>query len=240
MSYWSVLCIVKLKFCILAAVSCDTSFPDPVECTACSPALPPVPSEWCWLHGAGRRAAWRARTAVQREIRRPVEGGFAEGEQQHICSLISPPLLLLGAPLKHFLQLKHSSAICWLNLDPSVDQREWWWWRWWWWCKWVQSGSLRVDDGVSEGLCVSPQLLQWFKPRLILSGHTHSGCEVLHDNKYPEISVPSFNWRNRNNPSFILVSYIYTFYFWLIEVSCSSSTPSISHWPKYSDIWLGS
>ncbi|MEQ2214102.1 Metallophosphoesterase 1, partial [Xenoophorus captivus] len=45
---------------------------------------------------------------------------------------------------------------------------------------------------------------RWFKPRLILSGHTHSGCEVLHDNKYPEISVPSFSWRNRNNPSFIL------------------------------------
>ncbi|MEQ2286885.1 Metallophosphoesterase 1 [Ameca splendens] len=50
----------------------------------------------------------------------------------------------------------------------------------------------------------SQRLLQWFKPRLILSGHTHSGCEVLHDNKYPEISVPSFSWRNRNNPSFIL------------------------------------
>uniref|UniRef100_H2TJA7 Metallophosphoesterase 1 n=1 Tax=Takifugu rubripes TaxID=31033 RepID=H2TJA7_TAKRU len=49
-------------------------------------------------------------------------------------------------------------------------------------------------------------LLWWFKPRLILSGHTHSGCEVLHDNKYPEISVPSFSWRNRNNPSFIMVS----------------------------------
>lgn len=57
-------------------------------------------------------------------------------------------------------------------------------------------------------LCVSspPQLLQWFKPRLVLSGHTHSGCEVVHDNKYPEVSVPSFSWRNRNNPSFILVS----------------------------------
>ncbi|XP_061775605.1 metallophosphoesterase 1 [Nerophis ophidion] len=52
----------------------------------------------------------------------------------------------------------------------------------------------------------SQKLLQWFKPRLILSGHTHSGCEVLHDNKYPEISVPSFSWRNRNNPSLILAS----------------------------------
>jgi len=55
-----------------------------------------------------------------------------------------------------------------------------------------------------------PQLLQWFKPRLVLSGHTHSGCEVLHDNKYPEISVPSFSWRNRNNPSFIMVSEVNT------------------------------
>nr|XP_046214168.1 metallophosphoesterase 1-like isoform X2 [Oncorhynchus gorbuscha] len=53
----------------------------------------------------------------------------------------------------------------------------------------------------------SHRLLQWFKPRLVLSGHTHSGCQVLHDNRYTEISVPSFNWRNRNNPSFILGSF---------------------------------
>uniref|UniRef100_A0AAV2JYZ7 Metallophosphoesterase 1 n=1 Tax=Knipowitschia caucasica TaxID=637954 RepID=A0AAV2JYZ7_KNICA len=52
----------------------------------------------------------------------------------------------------------------------------------------------------------SQRLLQWFRPRLILSGHTHSGCEVLHENKFVEISVPSFSWRNRNNPSFILAS----------------------------------
>lgn len=67
---------------------------------------------------------------------------------------------------------------------------------------------LKSDDLTEQqtdcGLA-SHQLLWWFKPRLILSGHTHSGCEVLHDNKYPEISVPSFNWRNRNNPSFIMV-----------------------------------
>ncbi|XP_036375075.1 metallophosphoesterase 1-like isoform X2 [Megalops cyprinoides] len=53
----------------------------------------------------------------------------------------------------------------------------------------------------------SQKLLWWFQPRLILSGHTHSACEVLHGNKHPEISVPSFNWRNRNNPSFILGSF---------------------------------
>ncbi|KAL1006394.1 hypothetical protein UPYG_G00071840 [Umbra pygmaea] len=50
----------------------------------------------------------------------------------------------------------------------------------------------------------SQRLLWWFQPRLIMSGHTHSACKVVHDNKHPEISVPSFSWRNRNNPSFIL------------------------------------
>ncbi|MFT7813998.1 metallophosphoesterase 1 isoform X1 [Arapaima gigas] len=50
----------------------------------------------------------------------------------------------------------------------------------------------------------STKLLRWFQPRLVLSGHTHSGCEILHDGKHPEISVPSFSWRNRNNPSFFL------------------------------------
>ncbi|XP_027776074.2 metallophosphoesterase 1 isoform X1 [Marmota flaviventris] len=53
----------------------------------------------------------------------------------------------------------------------------------------------------------SQKLLWWFRPRLILSGHTHSACEVLHRGGVPEISVPSFSWRNRNNPSFIMGSF---------------------------------
>ncbi|XP_041103689.1 metallophosphoesterase 1 isoform X2 [Polyodon spathula] len=52
----------------------------------------------------------------------------------------------------------------------------------------------------------SRKLLWWFRPRLILSGHTHSACEVLHRETFLEVSVPSFSWRNRNNPSFILGS----------------------------------
>lgn len=52
----------------------------------------------------------------------------------------------------------------------------------------------------------SHKLLWWLRPRLVLSGHTHSGCEVLHGAGVPEISVPSFSWRNRNNPSFIVGS----------------------------------
>ncbi|KFO90063.1 Metallophosphoesterase 1, partial [Buceros rhinoceros silvestris] len=52
----------------------------------------------------------------------------------------------------------------------------------------------------------SQKLMWWFRPRLVLSGHTHSACEVLHAGKIPEISVPSFSWRNRNNPSFVMGS----------------------------------
>ncbi|KAM4687647.1 metallophosphoesterase 1 [Discoglossus pictus] len=52
----------------------------------------------------------------------------------------------------------------------------------------------------------SQKLLHLIQPRLILSGHTHSACEVLHQGVIPEISVPSFSWRNRNNPSFIMGS----------------------------------
>ncbi|XP_018412360.1 PREDICTED: metallophosphoesterase 1 [Nanorana parkeri] len=49
----------------------------------------------------------------------------------------------------------------------------------------------------------STKLLQLLQPRLILSGHTHSACTVFHGD-VPEISIPSFSWRNRNNPSFIM------------------------------------
>ncbi|XP_042188158.1 metallophosphoesterase 1 [Callorhinchus milii] len=53
----------------------------------------------------------------------------------------------------------------------------------------------------------SSKLLEWFGPRLILSGHTHSGCLVLHEEgRVPEITLPSFSWRNRNNPSFLLAT----------------------------------
>ncbi|XP_045706339.1 metallophosphoesterase 1 isoform X3 [Phyllostomus hastatus] len=59
---------------------------------------------------------------------------------------------------------------------------------------------------ISHKLNCSRELLWWLQPRLVLSGHTHSACEVLHGAGIPELSVPSFSWRNRNNPSFIMGS----------------------------------
>jgi UDP-2,3-diacylglucosamine pyrophosphatase LpxH len=49
-------------------------------------------------------------------------------------------------------------------------------------------------------------LLESFEPRLVLSGHTHHGCYLIHDGGTPELTIPSFSWRNRNNPSFVMVS----------------------------------
>ena len=46
-------------------------------------------------------------------------------------------------------------------------------------------------------------------PRLVLTGHTHHACTTRHPLPRPatvtEHSVPSFSWRNKHNPSFLLL-----------------------------------
>lgn len=48
-------------------------------------------------------------------------------------------------------------------------------------------------------------------PRLIVSAHTHHGCYRIHDNGVPEYTVASYNWRNKNMPTFLLVGNIVTY-----------------------------
>lgn len=50
----------------------------------------------------------------------------------------------------------------------------------------------------------SEQLLDILKPRLIVNGHTHHGCSKIHKDDILEITIPSFSWRNKDNPSFLL------------------------------------
>lgn len=51
------------------------------------------------------------------------------------------------------------------------------------------------------------QLLNQIKPRLALSGHTHHGCtRKLPIGEGIEVTIPSFSWRNKNNPNYMLVS----------------------------------
>lgn len=46
------------------------------------------------------------------------------------------------------------------------------------------------------------QILHQITPRLVLSGHTHHGCtRKLAFGDGVEITIPSFSWRNKNNPT---------------------------------------
>lgn len=46
-------------------------------------------------------------------------------------------------------------------------------------------------------------ILQMINPAFVLSGHAHHGCFVNRKGTW-ELSVPSFSWRNINNPSIVL------------------------------------
>nr|XP_009860101.1 metallophosphoesterase 1 isoform X1 [Ciona intestinalis] len=68
-----------------------------------------------------------------------------------------------------------------------------------------QDGKQRrfnYKDTLKES--TSERLLNLVNPRLILSGHTHNTCHRSHKDGTPEVTVASYSWRNRNDPSFYL------------------------------------
>ncbi|KAK7066458.1 Metallophosphoesterase 1 [Halocaridina rubra] len=56
----------------------------------------------------------------------------------------------------------------------------------------------------------SEMLFDELSPRLVLSGHTHHGCHVQHNisegRTVHEYTVPSFSWRNKRNPTFLMAT----------------------------------
>lgn len=115
--------------------------------------------------------------------------GISEGKEvPPVCNgfnkfKYSPPILL-----QHFPMYRPSDANC-TTLDAAPAEEKYIPFR----EKW---------DCLSQD--ASKQLFDWIKPRLIISGHTHHGCYILHDNMVPEWTVASFSWRNKKNPSFLL------------------------------------
>lgn len=49
------------------------------------------------------------------------------------------------------------------------------------------------------------KLLDVLNPRIIIDGHTHHGCRKIHRDDILEVTIPSFSWRNKDNPSFLMV-----------------------------------
>ncbi|KAE8742681.1 hypothetical protein FOCC_FOCC011810 [Frankliniella occidentalis] len=49
-------------------------------------------------------------------------------------------------------------------------------------------------------------LFDQLNPRAVFTGHTHHGCHTTHgvSGEIHEYTLPSFSWRNKNNPSFML------------------------------------
>ncbi|KAJ8042137.1 Metallophosphoesterase 1 [Holothuria leucospilota] len=92
--------------------------------------------------------------------------------------------------LQHFPMYRESDVSC-HGPDAPPDEEK------------VTLHRVKMDVLSKEASDLQLSLLQ---PRIVLSGHTHHGCYVEHSQGTPEISVPSFSWRNRNNPSFILAT----------------------------------
>lgn len=86
------------------------------------------------------------------------------------------------------------------------------------------------------GKDASKALLKQIRPRIVMSGHTHHGCtRKLPTGDGVEITVPSFSWRNKDNPNFGMVSQHVeiTHHCWvLIDTKCSKSIRNINVYEK--------
>lgn len=96
--------------------------------------------------------------------------------------------------LMHFPLYRESEADC-HEEDSAIDEEE------------------RTKTYRETLDCVSKKstsfLLNELQPRIVFSGHTHHGCIKKHNTKYGQVeewTVASFSWRNRPNPSFLLVT----------------------------------
>lgn len=107
-------------------------------------------------------------------------------KQKPFCELPkdSPAPILI----QHFPLYRQTEAIC-TGVDAPPPEEK-------------QSRNREKWEVVSKEM--SNKLLSLIRPRLVLSGHTHHGCYLVHEDGTPEMTIPSFSWRNRNNPSFVL------------------------------------
>merc|ERR1719239_1982327 len=99
---------------------------------------------------------------------------------------LPPPILL-----SHFPLYRKSDALC-SEPDEAPSHEKGALFRERWEC--ISSESSRL-------------LLSQIQPKLVLSGHTHHGCNTSHGSGVTEISISSFSWRNKVNPAFLLATF---------------------------------
>lgn len=74
-------------------------------------------------------------------------------------------------------------------------------------------GDSPLNESYREGWEVISKsatdfLGKYIKPRVSFSGHSHHYCYLVNSLGIDEYTIASFNWRNKVNPSFLLVSFI--------------------------------
>ncbi|XP_013135059.1 PREDICTED: metallophosphoesterase 1-like [Papilio polytes] len=97
--------------------------------------------------------------------------------------------------MQHFPLYRVSDAVCTEPDAPPLPDRN-------------KNFRIKIDALSKES---TKYLIEKLKPRAVFGGHTHHGCKLLHTYKnlnleFLEYSVPSFSWRNRLDPKFMLVS----------------------------------
>nr|CAD7571080.1 unnamed protein product [Timema californicum] len=115
--------------------------------------------------------------------------------------------------LQHFPMYRESDADC-HEPDQAPEDLKTQKFRERWECLSRESSEVDVALGVSLSLPISSDrmkprsedlaLFDELKPRLIVTGHTHHGCNRIHRKDIHEWTISSFSWRNKDNPSFML------------------------------------
>ncbi|XP_045600886.2 metallophosphoesterase 1 isoform X1 [Procambarus clarkii] len=107
----------------------------------------------------------------------------------------SPELKQYSQPiiLQHYPLFRDSDAVC-NESDEAPEDVKYINFRERWECISKDSTELLLDE---------------LSPRLVFSGHTHHGCHIKHFNKgstIHEYTISSFSWRNKNNPTFSMLT----------------------------------
>lgn len=102
----------------------------------------------------------------------------------------SPPILM-----QHFPLYRLSDSVCTEPDAPPLPERN-------------KMFRLKIDALSKEA---TEYLISSFTPRVVFGGHTHHGCLIRHSYErekltFYEYSVPSFSWRNRPDPKYLLVT----------------------------------
>jgi hypothetical protein len=162
------------------------------------------------------------------------------GDNCSLCSAAEAEIKQIGQSLQtsphrpilmsHFPLFRSSDELC--NETDSADSED---------------KLIEFREGYD---CISEYstefLISNLKPGIALTGHTHNGCTTRHSydgHEFVEHTVASFSWRNRPDPTFLLISFCPNDVFiskcfipneWLVLFIYTAVSISISFYTMYS------